>query len=340
MKKLFLSLFFAVMATTGLYAQQISVVSSGGATSLYGTLEEAIEGADPGSVIYLPGGTFPINVSITKKLTIIGIGHYAKSGSVDGFTTINGTLSFREGCDGSAVMGCYLTGNVNIGNNGTPANDVLIRCCNVKGITVSGSCKGIVINQNYIRSVSSFNGAGGEFTNNICSRIDNFKGGIIANNIISFQRTSSNSEYALHSVSSSYVANNIFCNSSSYGNIIYSGSDEPNTFSGNMIFSTAKSNELELDGTSFFIDNNLINLSGTDKNDVFENYKNGSISPVSDFHFKEAYKQYESQVGVYAGGVDFDKQLAPVPYIVAKQVDTETDASGKLNVKIRVKAGQ
>ena len=75
-------------------------------------------------------------------------------------------------------------------------------------------------------------------------------------------------------------------------------------------------------------------------NDVFENYNGGAISPVSDFHFKGDYKQYENQVGVYAGGVDFDKQLAPVPYIVAKQVDTETDASGKLNVKIRVKAGQ
>ena len=68
MKKLFFSLFFAILATIGLYAQQISVVSPGGATSLYRTLQEAFEGADPGSVIYLPGGTFSIpQLSITKK---------------------------------------------------------------------------------------------------------------------------------------------------------------------------------------------------------------------------------------------------------------------------------
>ena len=34
-----------------------------------------------------------------------------------------------------------------------------------------------------------------------------------------------------------------------------------------------------------------------------------------------------------------DKQLAPVPYIVAKHVDEQTDAQGKLSIKVRVKAG-
>ena len=74
--------------------------------------------------------------------------------------------------------------------------------------------------------------------------------------------------------------------------------------------------------------------------DVFVNYNGGAVSPVSDFHFKEAYKQYESQVGIYAGTGFNDQQLAPVPYIIAKDVDEQTDAQGKLNVRIRVKAGQ
>lgn len=68
--------------------------------------------------------------------------------------------------------------------------------------------------------------------------------------------------------------------------------------------------------------------------------KDQGVTPSSNYHFKDDYKQYESQVGVYADGIDFDKQLAPVPYIVAKRVDEQTDASGKLKVKIRVKAGE
>ena len=117
MKKLFLTLFLTVMATAMMYAQQIVVVSATGDTDVFQTLPDAIQGATPGSVIYLPGGGFPISddVKITKKLTIIGIGHYAENGNVDGFTSINGNLHLDGGSSGSAVMGCYITGTVYIG---------------------------------------------------------------------------------------------------------------------------------------------------------------------------------------------------------------------------------
>ena len=68
MKKIIFSLCVALLMTIAGKAQQISVVSSGGSTTLYNTLQEAIEGASDGSVIYLPGGGFPISdeVKITK----------------------------------------------------------------------------------------------------------------------------------------------------------------------------------------------------------------------------------------------------------------------------------
>ncbi len=81
-----------------------------------------------------------------------------------------------------------------------------------------------------------------------------------------------------------------------------------------------------------------INFEASSWNDVFVNFNGGNADPSSDFHFKEAYNQYENQVGIYAGDGFSNNQLA-VPYIVAKRVDEQTDASGKLNVKIRVKAG-
>ena len=78
----------------------------------------------------------------------------------------------------------------------------------------------------------------------------------------------------------------------------------------------------------------------SDWNDVFVNYNNATISPASDFHFKDEYKQYESQVGIYAGDGFDDSQLAPVPHIIHKDIDDKTDASGKLRVRIRVKASE
>ena len=69
-----------------------------------------------------------------------------------------------------------------------------------------------------------------------------------------------------------------------------------------------------------------------------------SVSPKgktkSDFHFNENYKDYEDQVGIYAGTGFNDKQLAPTPYIIEKTIDEQTDEQGKLKVMIKVKANQ
>ena len=85
---------------------------------------------------------------------------------------------------------------------------------------------------------------------------------------------------------------------------------------------------------------NPINLGDVDWNNVFNNYNGGAITPVSKFHFKGDYSGYEHQVGIYAGDGFNEDQLAPVPYIVSKNIPQQTDAAGKLNIKIRVKAGE
>lgn len=61
---------------------------------------------------------------------------------------------------------------------------------------------------------------------------------------------------------------------------------------------------------------------------------------MSNFHFTNDYAQYENQIGIY-GGTSFDNhQTAPVPYIVAKRIDQETDAAGQLKIQVRVKASE
>ncbi len=83
---------------------------------------------------------------------------------------------------------------------------------------------------------------------------------------------------------------------------------------------------------------NSINLTDCTWDDVFVNYNGGAISPLSDFHFKEAYLQY-SDIGIYGGTGFNDHQTAPVPYIIAKRIAEETDAAGQLKIQVRVKAG-
>ena len=327
MKRVFMSLFIALMAITTVQAQQIAVVAENGTTTLYRTLQEAIEGAPGGSVIYLPGGGFQISddVKITKKLTIIGIGHKVKGENADGNTTITGNLFFNKGSDGSAVMGCYLSGNVNIGEDNA-VHEITIRKCNLSSVQVKKSdCTGTVINQNYIRGVSNFNGAGADFTNNVADKVDGMKSGNIAYNVFTRIAIWPDYIYTLTNCKSCTVINNVF-----YG--IKDCSDSQ--FEGNM-YSYDYSNYIQKANNYY----TSISNDGGGIGFLFLKYE--GISPNSNFHFSEDYSQYEGQVGIYAGPEPFDdKQMAPVPYIIEKKVDPQTDASGQLNIKIRVKASE
>ena len=324
-KRILLAAIAAIMGTAVSVAQQIAVVSESGTTSVYQTLTEAIEGATNGSVIYLPGGGFQIHdsVKITKRLSIIGIGHKAKTENVDGNTTIAGNLFFNVGSSGSSVMGCYISGNVNIGADGA-VNNVLIKYCNLNSFVVKNNlCTGTLINQNYIRNKSDLNGAEGIITNNILHSIITLNGGKICNNIIAsvgVPHNYSSTTFCLHADNCT-IANNVFLTTGSAG-VIQGG----NLVTSNNMLKTNWGDD-------------CINLSGVDWNTVFTNYNSGKITPASEFKFTKDYQQY-SDCGIYGGTGFSDGALPPVPFIVSKSIPEQTDASGKLNIKIRVKAGE
>lgn len=332
MKKILLTFFLTVMATAMLQAQQISVVSSGGSTKLYKTLKDAIEKAEGGSVIYLPGGGFSIgdSVKITKKLTIIGIGHKTNTENVDGATMISGNLWFNEGSSGSAVMGCYITGNVNIGDGGAAVSDVLIKYCNLNSVQVNNNtCLDIAVNQNYIRYMSSFNGANAIITNNVIHSIYGVNGGRILNNIIIERGHPGGNDLRYFSIWADYSI-------ISY-NVMFIGQGGGGNWSNASVRGSSNIGTHNIVAYYGFGEN-CISWNGKSWNDLFENPS--GITPSSNYHFKDAYSEYENLIGLYAGTGFNDNQLAPVPYIVAKQIPEQTDASGKLNIKIRVKAGQ
>lgn len=315
MKKVFLSMFVAMMATVAIQAQQIAVVS-GSTTSTYKTLAAAIEAAPEGSVIYLPGGGFPLSdeVKITKKLTIIGIGYNAQADNADGRTLVEGNLFFNAGSSGCAVMGCYINGNVYIGDGDDKpeVDDVLIKYCNLNSVQVkNSSCRGTVVNQNLIRSQSHFSNAPVTLTNNIMKDVYYTRGAIIDNNVICGDNSWTFYD-CQNSVSISY---NVILNWDGAYN------DYNNQKTGNLIYSGNWGDDCV----------KLNDLKG-----VFEN--NSGVNPVSNYHFKDAYQEYEGIYGIYGGEGFSDGQLPPVPYISSKSVPKETDASGNLHINITVNA--
>lgn len=326
MKQKIFSLFVALLATVAIQAQQIAVVN-GGTTKLYSNLKDAIEGAEDGSVIYLPGGGFPIadTDTVKKKLTIIGISHTANSDNADGRTTINGKLIFGKGSSGSALMGCYVSGDVFIGA-GAAVNDVLLRYDNMNSVQVKNSgCRGIEVNQSYVRNTSDMGGTNAKLTNNIMHSVKNVNGGLITNNIFTSNYTYYDGVYFHYAIgaNNTIVAYNVILTTSVSGTShawsIFTGSNSEKHH--NMLYQKNWGDD-------------CVNISD-EWSEVFEN--NAGVTPSSNYHFKEKYIEYE---GLYLyGGTGFSKNAQPpVPYISDCNVDEQTDAEGKLHITIKVKA--
>lgn len=310
MKRLFTTIIvIAFLSLLSVSAQQISVVDGAGSTSVFKTLDEALSGATDGSTIYLPGGGFKIkdDTKITKKVTILGIGHKVDTDNADGNTTLSGNVNFASGSDGSAIMGVYMSNDINIGVDGKVDN-VLVRYCNANSVQVKcDSCTGVFVNQNYLRSTCVFGNSNATISNNVVRNIQNVKGGVVEYNIITdgdsfFHDWSPRGYYnhTLNDIQNSTIRNNI-CRYETWN---CSGSNSANNHVGGM------------DG--MFI-------------------KNSGVSTTSDFHFSESYDG-DTDLGIYAGTGFSDDCLPPMPRIVSKSVAEQTDAQGKLKVQITVKS--
>lgn len=324
MKKVFFSMVVALVATVAVQAQKISAVSKEGKTTLYHTLHEAIKGASPGSVIYLPGGSYTIHdsVKITKRLDIIGIGHKVDGENADGNTTISGNLWFNGGSDVSSMIGCYITGNVNIGAD-SPVNGVLVRHCNLNSVQIkNGNCIETQINQNYIRNTSNCSDSSVDFTNNIMHSLLHINAGKIKNNIFTYWGDAYTG--SLNYIYGSVVSNNVI-------NCLWTSNFGYAHFDGTVFLDNMHGDAY---GTRY------IGLNGHSWDDYFVKCNGFAINTVSDFHFKDEFKEYEDKVGIYAGTGFDDRCLPPTPFIVEKSIPEKTNASGKLNIKIRVKANE
>lgn len=329
MKKLFSTIMVVLVATVASYAQTIAVVSSSGSTTMHQTLAEAISEAESGSVIYLPGGGFQLSADtkITKKLTIMGVSHRADTDNAEGATVIAGNIFFDEGSDGSALMGVFVSGNVNVGTGEKAVTNFLMRYCNVNNLYAHNSgCTGMVINQCYLRDHSTFGDANPTIENCIVHSLRYINGGTINHNIVRHNHYSGNN-FPLRDVNNSIITNNFLL---AWGAGAYCCDN--NTISHNCI------------GNGKWGEESILIGEGKEWKDVFKNPDPG-VTISADYHLISNIGKNAGSDGKHIGiylddnstGFD-DHALAPIPRIISKEISEQTDADGKLNIKITVKA--
>ena len=337
MKRKLLMAVVAMMSMAA-WAQNIAVVSPSNTTTICQTLDEAISKATSGSVIYLPGGGFQVKdeSKIDKKLTIMGVSHRGDTDNVDGATVISGNLNFDKGSSGSAVLGVYLSGNINVGTATDSVLNLTVKFCNVNSIQVKHrQSSGMWINQCYLRESSNFGYCNVNLENSILSSLGNVSGGTINHNVITsctntfhcnYDRYGTYYSYALSNVNSSVITNNFLLN---WGYGLYGGS-------ACQIFSNC------IGTSSWGSDQSPIVLDeGKSFNDIF--YANNGVKISSDYRIKEKTNKFigidHTYIGIEGGTTGFDSNaLAPIPRIVSKKVAEQTDGTGKLKVELTVKA--
>jgi hypothetical protein len=125
----------ALICVSLIQAQVSFIVENNSSTQVFPTLQEAIDGATDGDILYLPGGSFPSPGTVGKSLTWIGAGHYPLATQATGKTQITGSLTLSETADNTNIEGIHFTSHVYLGthNETTNVDHVTIKRCRIDG---------------------------------------------------------------------------------------------------------------------------------------------------------------------------------------------------------------
>jgi hypothetical protein len=331
--KSFITVVALTLSVVSISAQGLIAVQGGGAPSFYTQLSDAVTNAQAGDTIYLPGGSFG-DITLSKQLTIIGVGHHPDSTVATGRTVLS-SLYITIGADNSFIIGVFVDGTIS--SDGNASGIRISRCYLNQGIVFyGGQCSNWIISENWIGTYSTFF-FGTMFSYSLLSS-GSSSDFLVTNNIFA---------NAINGISFSEISNNIFLDGSISGsylvlrnNVVHNGVDLANSMSHSQFYNNLNSGVnggptgSGNTGAGNYLDN--VELQG-----VFINYASGNTFYQNDFHVvNPAYLgQDGTPVGIYGGVFPWkDGSLPFTPHISSKAINATTNPDGSLHINITVKA--
>lgn len=334
MKKLFLSLVAAIVATTATYAQStlVATLSHGeNITMYYGAyaLRDAVNAAESGDIINLSGGGFQA-VDITKAVALRGVGINATVP-----TSINSTLNVNipsTDVNRFSMEGIRCNGGLKM--TGSFENPYFLKCwfTTVGDDGISSAVKNALFVNCRITSSSSFYGSTlVQFVNSYVFSFTNSTGNASA----SFVNCVVGTGMGVTSLINCQFVNCIFYKNGYTGGVTLI---LPTTsIATNCIAITP-------DMSSFFNGSQVNpNCGYADYSQVFKNFR-GSYSDSQTFELSEEGKATYlgndgTEVGMYGGMMPYS-DIPSYPQITKMNVANKTTPDGKLSVEIEVSAAE
>lgn len=344
MKKILLILVVLFSMSTNILADGLTATLQQGdvMTPFYGVnaFKEAYEAAQDGAVITLSSGKFNDVTTISKQITIIGAGAFWTGASEQ---TILGSITIAA--NNVKIEGIYFNKEVTLGTSTLSRieNCTLKRCHILSSLYSSHIHENTLVDQCAIPSVQAM-----EKSKNFCiknSTIDHFYGMNSATNIAYI----SNCVVwrFVYYVSNTYYSRPYAIYKNNYLGIYKSDDskkyltlESPSEFYNNVFCPSYMKRDYEDSDPYSFIDYVTINYGSGCVN-------NGNIVGNQKFEVINGYPAHPidaplgsdgTSVGPY-GGTGFSEYPA-IPRIISKSIDSNSNAEGKINVKITVKAEQ
>lgn len=351
MKTIVSVLFVLLCATTGINAQNLIAVQNGGTPSFYQKLDSAIMYTTNGDTLYISGGPFTYNnsisdvIAIDKELHLIGVGHNPDSTSSTNITKISASISFMMGSNKSSLEGIFLEGNIYPGiSSDEDVDNIIISRSNVGSLFLGRLANNWSVRENIIKGgvYGSYSSSvipyaqNNYFSNNIIEgQISSFSyNNVFANNICLFFAYNDIYGYSFSTfanIEGSIFQNNIFLMTGTYSN---SSNFSCRFFNNLFVFdfevtdgSLGQNNIINQVQSSIFISQN------GNKFDYSHNYHLPPSSPG-----KNAGTD-GTDIGIYGGAFPWKEGSIPFnPHFQKIQISPTTDNNGNLNVNIKVAA--
>ncbi|MCU4157441.1 hypothetical protein J1N10_15800 [Carboxylicivirga sp. A043] len=347
MKKISLLILFLTSVVL-VQAQVTFIVENSSSTQVFPTLQEAIDGAVDGDILYLPGGSFPSPSGVGKSLTWIGVGHYPSATEATGKTQITGTFTLLETADNTSLEGIHFTSHFYLGtsNETTNVDHVTIKRCRIDG-NVRLKYNSDVARTDFIMSECVTMGEiqGNNATHALIEKtiLSGRKKSIISMSQSNFDRLISTSpvengsygsSYCFQYVTNSTISNCLLRRAYNYWSPYQCTG---NTFSYNVFAPGA----FDLSGNT---DNNNMESTVVIDEMLEAIGKLDAFDYSDDFHLKDGVVGINAasdgtNVGLYGGDAPAKVTAIPTtPHISSKSIATSTDDNAMLNVNITVEA--
>lgn len=329
MKTILISAMLLVAANLNITAQNLIARQHGGNAIFYTDLPTAVAAGQNGDTIYIPGGSWSANLSINKRLFIIGTGHNPDSTQATGICYLSGNISISNGASNGRITGIYLTGTLAAVDTAT---NYIISRCRMGNIQLTAHSSQWIIEENIINSqIIGYGAYNNLFSNNIIGQCFYNMGpnNTVKNNIFLMQ------SYEIGCSNSSSVNNCTFENNNFIGGGNFTGQNN------NLI-----NNNLFVANITFPFGNNLgsNNVVNQTQSSIFVNQTGSTFDYTQDYHLKLTSPGKNAgtdgtDIGIYGGMFPWKAGSVPFnPHIQIKSISNTTDQNGNLQINIKVNA--